>query len=246
MSDAPKSPRGGEADVAFDVAGEDVAATRDRRLEYFTDGHRPGEDVALSRVAAESHQRFALRLHLDALCHRIETERIGERKNGARQRHRIHAFEPIVFVHQPLDEGAMDLEDVDGKAMQVGERHPTLEYLTMDAPNAADHIVTGVFPDHWTGSDAVVVLRNPAVAMPLQATVYISDKAPARRVTILLDGREVAAQTYDKAGLHTLASAPVRGNGATATVEVEVDKTFSDPPDTRRLGVVLSGVGFKQ
>ena len=132
------------------------------------------------------------------------------------------------------------------KAMQVGERHPTLEYLTMDAPNAADHIVTGVFPDHWTGSDAVVVLRNPAVAMPLQATVYISDKAPARRVTILLDGREVAAQTYDKAGLHTLASAPVRGNGATATVEVEVDKTFSDPPDTRRLGVVLSGVGFKQ
>jgi hypothetical protein len=132
------------------------------------------------------------------------------------------------------------------KAVQVGERHPTLEYLRMDAPNAADHIVTGVWPDHWMGSDAVFVLRNPAAAMPLQATVYISDKAPARRVTILLDGREVAAHTYEKPGLYTLASPPVRGNGATATVEVEVDKTFSDPPDTRPLGVILSGVGFKQ
>ena len=132
------------------------------------------------------------------------------------------------------------------KVMQIGERHPTLEYLTLDAPNAADHIVTGIWPDHWMGSDAVLVLRNPAVPTALQASIYISNKAPARKLTILLDGREVASQTYDKPGLYTLASPPVRGAGPTATMELEVDRTFSDPPDTRKLGVVLSGAGFKQ
>jgi hypothetical protein len=132
------------------------------------------------------------------------------------------------------------------KVTQIGERHPTLEYLTLDAPNAGDHIVTGIWPDHWMGSDAVLVLRNPGMPTPLQASIYISDKAPARKLTILLDGREVASQTYDKPGVHTLASPPVRGAGPTATMELEVDKTFSDPPDTRKLGVVLSGAGFKQ
>ncbi|HWC97483.1 MAG TPA: glycosyltransferase family 39 protein [Candidatus Sulfopaludibacter sp.] len=131
-------------------------------------------------------------------------------------------------------------------AVQVGERHPTLEYLPLDAPNAADHIVTGIWPDHWMGRSAVLVLRNPAVPTPLRASIYISDKAPARKVAILLDGREVAAQTFARPGAYTLNSPPVRGSGATATVEIDVDQTFSDPPDTRQLGVVLSGIGFKQ
>lgn len=131
------------------------------------------------------------------------------------------------------------------KAVQIGERHPTLEYLTMNAPNAADHIVNGVWPDHWMGQSAVIVLRNPAVAAPLSASIYISGKAPARRLSVLLDGREVAAKTFEKPGLYTVTSPPVRSVGAIATVELDVDKTFSDPPDTRQLGVILSAVGFE-
>ncbi len=131
-------------------------------------------------------------------------------------------------------------------AVQVGERHPTLEYVSTSAPNAADHIVSGVFPDHWTSGSAILVLRNPAVARPLSATVYISDKAPARKVTLLLDGREVASQSFDRPGLYTVSSAPTRGTGSTATVEIDIDRTFTDPPDERHLGVILNGAGFQQ
>ena len=31
------------------------------------------------------------------------------------------------------------------RAVQVGERHPTLEYLTMDCPQAAEQIVSGIY-----------------------------------------------------------------------------------------------------
>ncbi|MDR3703325.1 MAG: glycosyltransferase family 39 protein [Candidatus Sulfopaludibacter sp.] len=131
-------------------------------------------------------------------------------------------------------------------AVQVGERHPTLEYLTMDAPNAADHIVTGIWPDHWMSRSAVVVLRNPAVPKPLSASIYISDKARARKVTLLLDGREVASQTFPAPGPYTLASAPVRAAGTNATVEIDVDQTFTVPQDARELGVIVTGIGFQQ
>ncbi len=131
-------------------------------------------------------------------------------------------------------------------AVQVGERHPTLEYLTMDAPNAADHIVTGIWPDHWMSRSAVVVLRNPAVPKPLSASIYISDKAPARKVTLMLDGREMAAQTFPGPGAYTLATAPVRSAGAIATVEIDVDRTFTVPQDARELGVIVTGIGFQQ
>ena len=131
-------------------------------------------------------------------------------------------------------------------AVQVGERHPTLQYLSTDAPNAADHIVSGIWPDHWMSGSAVVVLRNPAAPMPLSASIYISDKAPARAVHLLLDGREVASKTFDRPGTYTITSGPVRGAGDTATIEIDVDRTFTDPPDERRLGVILNGIGFQQ
>jgi hypothetical protein len=131
-------------------------------------------------------------------------------------------------------------------AVQVGARHPTLEYLAMDAPNAADHIVTGIWPDHWMSRSAVVVLRNPAVPESLSASIYISDKARARKVTLLLDGREMAAQTFPGPGAYTLATAPVRSAGAIATVEIDVDQTFTVPQDARELGVIVTGIGFKQ
>jgi hypothetical protein len=44
--------------------------------------------------------------------------------------------------------------------------------------------------------------------------------------------------------LYTLESAPVQPSGATATVEIGVDRTFHAPNDSRELGVVLTSVGF--
>ena len=135
------------------------------------------------------------------------------------------------------------------RAVEVAERHPTLAYLPMNAPQAADQIVSGIFSlednrFRWMSRSAVVALASPAAALPLRATFTIPSQARARRVTLLLDGREVASQTYLTPGTYTLESPPVRAAGAVAMVEIAIDQTFFAPPDSRELGMVLTGVGF--
>ena len=129
-------------------------------------------------------------------------------------------------------------------ASEVRERRPAREYFKADDPQASDYIVSGVFPDHWTAASAVILVKSPAAPMPLKASVYISDKARARQITLVLDGREVASQAFAGAGAYTIGSAPLLPSGPTATVEIRVDKTFTAPPDIRQLGVVLLGAGF--
>ena len=90
-------------------------------------------------------------------------------------------------------------------ARMVMERHPTLEYLTINAPEAADQIVSGIFPnDRWMSQAGIVVLKSPAVPKKLRAEFYIPPNAKARQVTLLLDGREVASHTYPGPGAYTL------------------------------------------
>jgi hypothetical protein len=135
------------------------------------------------------------------------------------------------------------------RAVEVAERHPTLAYLPMNAPEAADQIVGGIYSlednrFRWMSRSAVVALANPPAALPLRATFTIPPQARARRVTLLLDGREVASQTYSTPGTYTLESAPVRAAGAVAIAEIAIDETFFAPGDSRELGIVLTGVGF--
>jgi hypothetical protein len=135
------------------------------------------------------------------------------------------------------------------RAVEVAERHPTLAYLPMNAPQAADQIVNGIFSlednrFRWMSRSAVVALKSPPAALPLRATFTIPPQARARRVTLLLDGRQVASQTYQAPGTYTLESPPVRPAGAAAMVEIAIDQTFFAPPDSRELGIVLTGVGF--
>jgi hypothetical protein len=122
------------------------------------------------------------------------------------------------------------------------ERHATQEYLTISSPEAAEQVVSGIFPaDRWMSQAGVVVLKSPAVPRKLRAEFYLPPNARARQVTLLLDGREVASQTYPGPGAYSLTSAePLQGT----TVEIRVDRTFTAPPDKRALGMVLIGVGF--
>ena len=135
------------------------------------------------------------------------------------------------------------------RARQVAERHPTLAYLPMNAPEAADQIVGGLFSlednrFRWMSRSGLVALANPPAALPLRAAFTIPPQARARRVTLLLDGREVASQTYPAPGTYTLESPPLRAAGAVAMVEIAIDQTFFAPGDSRELGIVLTGVGF--
>jgi hypothetical protein len=126
------------------------------------------------------------------------------------------------------------------------ERNITLEYLPMNAPEAADQIISGIYSlednrSRWMSRSAVIALKRPAGPMPLNVNFYISPDSRARRVRLLLDGSEVAAQSFSAPGAYTLKSAPVIGSVA----GVEVDQTFTAPGDARELGVVLLGVGFQ-
>jgi hypothetical protein len=127
-------------------------------------------------------------------------------------------------------------------ARLVMERHATQEYLTISAPEAAEQVVSGIFPaDRWMSQAGVVVLKSPAVPRKLRAEFYLPPNARAREVTLLLDGREVASHHYPGPGAYTLLSdEPLQGT----TVEIRVDRTFTAPGDRRALGMVLIAVGF--
>ncbi len=154
------------------------------------------------------------------------------------------AYSSVGFGYWPFGISTGVVDRV--RASVVGERHPTVEFLAMNAPEAAAHIVGGIYAlednrYRWTSDRAVVALKSPAKPMPLRVEFAIPDTAAARRVTLLLDGREVAARTFDGPGQYTLVSSrPVQG----MMVEVVVDRTFRAPGDARDLGIVLEAVGF--
>jgi hypothetical protein len=137
------------------------------------------------------------------------------------------------------------------RADLVMERHPTREYLPMNAPEAAEQIVSGIYQleggaYRWTSAAAIVLLKTPETAVPLVADFTIPALARARRVTLALDGVTVAAQSYPGPGKYQLETKPLRPTGGTTNVGIQVDRTFSAPPDTRELGIVLSAVGFRR
>jgi hypothetical protein len=91
------------------------------------------------------------------------------------------------------------------RADLVVERQPTLSDLPMNAPEAAQQIVGGIYDLEggrwrWTSKEAVVLLKTPQTATPLRAVFAIHDRSPARKVTLLLDGQLAAEQTYTAPG----------------------------------------------
>lgn len=145
-----------------------------------------------------------------------------------------------------ISRAPIDIVEIAG----IAAREPVLSFLPMTAPEADQHIVSGIdrVEDHryrWMGKRAVILLKRPAAPTPVKVEFYLPDQAPAREVTLTLDGKEIARQTYSKTGGFTLESAPVIPGGGTATLAIEVDKTFSVPGDQRVLGMIIVSAGFR-
>ena len=141
----------------------------------------------------------------------------------------VHGLWPFEFSTAPVDRVT---------AYVIGERKAELTWVT---PKDQQQILRGLDPDGWTSSEATVLLKH--ADGPLTAEFTIHEKSPARQVRLLIDGRQVAEQTYPAPGPYTL-SVPTPSQAATITVTLSVDKTFSVPGDRRILGVVLTGAGF--
>ncbi|MEP7355556.1 MAG: hypothetical protein ABI824_20185, partial [Acidobacteriota bacterium] len=126
----------------------------------------------------------------------------------------------------------------------VLERTADLSYLDPKDPRATAQFVGGLSNDGWTAQEASVLLKVPDQTKTVEAAIYIPDTAPARRIELLVDGVAVGQEVFTSTGTHTL-SFPYRPTGTTATVSLKVDATLSVATDTRKLGVIVTGIGFK-
>jgi len=126
-------------------------------------------------------------------------------------------------------------------------RQPTREFLPMDAPEADDQIISGVYsregsnPWRWAAGNATIALKLPAQPRPLHVDFYIPDSSPVRGIRVEADGRLLYEHTYEKPGTYAVDTAPTRAGN----IGVQFDKSFKVPGDNRELAAILIAIGYK-
>ena len=158
------------------------------------------------------------------------------------------AYSTTMFGLRPFDISRSAIDQLSAELMI--ERKPALTDLPMNAPEAEQQIVSGVYQLEdgqwrWMSQTATILLKPPDQPTPVKVRFTIPAASPARQVTIALNDRAVASQSYSGPGTYVLSSAPMTPEGDTAKLTVTVDKTFSVPGDSRQLGIILTQVGFK-
>jgi 4-amino-4-deoxy-L-arabinose transferase-like glycosyltransferase len=158
------------------------------------------------------------------------------------------AYSTTMFGLRPFDISRAPIDEVSAQLMI--ERKPSLTDLPMNAPEAEQQIVSGLYQLEsgqwrWMSQTATILLKPPDQAKPVTVQFTIPDASPARRVTITLNDQTVAAQTYPAPGTYSLSSPPLSPDGDTATLTITVDKSFSVPGDSRQLAIILTRVGFR-
>jgi 4-amino-4-deoxy-L-arabinose transferase-like glycosyltransferase len=158
------------------------------------------------------------------------------------------AYSSTMLGLRPFDISRAPIDQLSAELMI--ERKPTLSDLPMNAPEADQQIISGVYQLEngqwrWMNQTATILLKPPGQPTPVTVHFYISDTAPARQISIALNDHPIASQTYSAPGAYVLSSAPVKPDGDSATLTIAVDKIFSSPGDSRRLGIILTEIGFK-
>jgi hypothetical protein len=126
----------------------------------------------------------------------------------------------------------------------VTERTVDFSYVDPKDPKAKSQLINGIFPDGWMLQQSSIILKVPENAEKLEASVYLPAPAAARKVELLADGVVIGDVAMPHEGIYTM-SAPYKPRGKTVTVGLRVDATFSVPTDARKLGVIVTGLGFR-
>jgi hypothetical protein len=158
------------------------------------------------------------------------------------------AYSTTMLGLRPFDISLAPMDQLSAELMI--ERKPTLVDLPMNAPEADQQIISGVYQLEngqwrWMNQTATILLKPPGQPTPVTVHFYIPNTAPARQISLALNERPIASQTYSAPGTYALSSAPVKPDGDSATLTITVDKIFSAPGDSRQLGIILSEIGFK-
>lgn len=186
----------------------------------------PGLDP---QTVAQAMIRPALPLRLIGLGARSAFETVG------------YGLRPFDVTTAPVD--VVTLTRFDGHA-------PELSWLRMADPGANSQITAGVYPgEHpewrWMARTAAFELKNPGGPVRLRAECFVPEEAPGRVVELLLDGRVVASRRLPGPGPAVLESGELTPAGGSVKVELRIDRDFSPGgPDRRRLGMILSAIGF--
>ena len=148
----------------------------------------------------------------------------------------------------PFDWGTGNIDRV--TAYKIGHREPTTGYLRMDSPEAEAHLLSGFYGLEaanwrWMGKQGSASLLVPEDSGGFELVFHIPETAPARRVTVKLDGETLADKTYSETGSHVLTGPAGLPAGRSVRVTISVDETFQPSGDNRDLGIVVISFGFK-
>lgn len=147
----------------------------------------------------------------------------------------FHGLLPFEISTAPIDRVRAEI---------VLDRKPELTFLDPRDPRSKAQVVGGLFEDGWMSDEATVLLKRPEQPAPLRVVIYIPPNAPARHVRMFIDGQLIADEAFGGPGGYTM-SALVGAGPPTVTVTLSVDKTFSAPGDRRKLGIVVTSIGFQ-
>ena len=158
------------------------------------------------------------------------------------------AYSTTMLGLRPFDISRGPIDQLSAELMI--ERKPALTDLPMNAPQAGQQIVSGVYQLEsgqwrWMSQTAIILLKPPDQPTPVTVHFTIPAASPARKVTVAVNDQLVASQTYSAPGTFALSSPPMQPTGDTAKVTITVDKSFSVPGDDRQLGVILTEAGFR-
>jgi len=162
--------------------------------------------------------------------------------------HGRSAFSSVAFGVRPFAVSGAPADIL--TAERIVAHEPVLSYLPMDSPEADQQILSGVYQleagrYRWMGARAGLLLKNPGQPSRLEVALYIPPQTPARRVSVSLDDKPVAEQTFAGPGSYTLTSSAVTVTTESPAVTITVDKTFAVAGDQRELGIILTAAGFK-
>ena len=129
------------------------------------------------------------------------------------------------------------------RARIVVPRKPELTFIDPADPNAALQIISGLYPDRWMTDQATVLLKRPEHVTPLRVQLYVPAQAPARNIKMMVDGRLAAEETFGRAGVFSIAVPGAEGPPE-VSVTLIVDKTFMVPGDLRKLGMIVTKIGY--
>jgi hypothetical protein len=151
-------------------------------------------------------------------------------------------YSSIAFGLRPFDISTAPMDVV--RAEVVSQRRATLSRLVIGSPESAAQVVSGIDnSDQWMGERGVALLKRPPKAICVEAEILIPDQSPARTFVLSADDREIARKTFGAPGKYTISGPAPAGD--LITVAITADRTFTAPPDARRLAALLLRVGFR-